>query len=204
MAFVAAPNVAEVEIRAVSDGQHIENRIMVDMLAEPTPASLLALAELVYGWCDDEYSGALPDQVQIQAVVATSLQSDSSPQVVYAPGNINGTIAGGALPLNATLCMSLKTGSRGRSARGRFYLLALGATQVTQNTVHTLFVTNAVAALEALRTAIEGAGWVWIVCSFVHGGAPRVGGPVYFPITTVTVFDQTVDSQRRRLPGRGT
>lgn len=204
MPFVASPNLVEVEIRAVSDGQHIENRITVDVLTDPTPEILDTLATAVWNWCDDSYSLQLPDTVAIEAVVATDLSQIDGFQVTVGPAPLPGAVGGGSLPLNATLCFSLRTTSRGRSARGRLYILALPATQVTQNTVGSTYTTNVVTILEGLKDAIEALGYSWVVASYISEGAPRPGGPVYYAINNIIVVDRTVDSQRRRLPGRGT
>lgn len=203
MPFVPAPNLVEVEIRAISDGQHIENRIMVDALAAPTAEILSSIAEAVWDWATGTYALQLPDQVAITAVVATDLSSEEGGQVTVSEAPVNGSVGGGALPLNATLCFSLRSTSRGRSARGRLYLLALPATSVSQNTVHSAYASNVLTGLNGLIDVISGLGFVWVVASYIHDGAPRVGGPVYFAITNVILVDPTVDSQRRRLPGRG-
>lgn len=204
MPFVPAPNIVQVEIRAVSDGQHIENRIMVDVLTEPTAEILSDLATAVWNWCDDSYSLQLPDQVSIEAVVATDMSSAEGGQVTVAPAPLPGAVGGGALPLNATLCFSLRSTSRGRSARGRLYILALPATQVSQNTVGSTYTTNVTTILNGLKDTIDALGYVWSIVSYIHDNEPRVGGPVYFAVNNVIVVDRTVDSQRRRLPGRGT
>jgi len=48
----------------------------------------------------------------------------------------------------------------------------------------------------------DGLGADWVVVSRFHDNAPRTAGVVSF-INAATVVDATVDSQRRRLPGRG-
>lgn len=204
MPFVPAPNIAMVEIRATSDSQKIENRIMVDFLASPSESDLIGLTDLVYTWCDDEYTHQLPDTLSINSVVVTDLSSDSAPQITSTGPALPGLVGGGSLPLNATLCYKLQTNSRGRSARGRFFVLSLPATQVSQNTVGATYAGNMQTALFNLLTAISAAGWLWTIVSYRHDNAPRPGGPVYFPVTDVVLTDRTVDSMRRRLPGRGT
>jgi len=51
---------------------------------------------------------------------------------------------------------------------------------------------------------IAGLSHFWVIASYFQNGAPRVGGPVYFVVDQIVFVDGIVDSQRRRLPGRGT
>jgi hypothetical protein len=54
-----------------------------------------------------------------------------------------------------------------------------------------------------LKSVIEGLGYVWVIVSYITDNAPRVGGPVYFEVNDILIVDDVIDSQRRRLPGRG-
>jgi len=47
-------------------------------------------------------------------------------------------------------------------------------------------------------------GYAWVVVSYITNLEPREGGPVYYPITTISITDLVVDSQRKRKPGNGT
>jgi hypothetical protein len=72
-----------------------------------------------------------------------------------------------------------------------------------ENTFWATRAADLVADFTALRTAITGAGWEWVIASYIADGAPRVGGPVYFPILSVAFQDLIVDSMRSRKPGVG-
>jgi hypothetical protein len=134
------------------------------------------------------------------------LQSENAIQITFGvtPGTVVGSNAGAALPNNVTACVSLRSNFAGRSARGRLYWQALTETQVVGNTIDTSVAGDIVAAVQAIDVAMTGLGYELSIVSYINNGAPRVGGPVYFFVSDILMTDFTVDSQRRRLPGRGT
>lgn len=203
MPFVPAPNIVMCEILAQKDGQLIENRIMVNVFQEPVAANLTTLQNVLTSWCNLTYRTLLPADVTITGLKLTSLHEENAVQLQTALALV-GTVALPAAPNETTYCLSLRTGVSGRSARGRFYWLGLALANIgTTNRVGALFRTNATAGLQALVTQIAAEGFAWVIVSFISGGVPRPGGPVYFPVLTVTTTDDIVDSQRRRRPGIG-
>jgi len=204
MPFVPAPNIVMVEIRAIMDSQHIENRIMVDVLTEPTPTICSDLAALVGGWVGTSYVNTVTADVTFTEVVATSQHSIDGPQATFSAfADAVGNVAGQAMPNETSLCLSLRTGNRGRSARGRLYMFGIPRSVVNLNTADATYLSGVVGLFETLMSDINGLGWLWVIVSYVSEGAPRPGGPVYFPITEMLFTDPTVDSQQRRKPGVG-
>lgn len=204
MPFVAAPNIVSVEVRALLDGQHIENRFTIDALTAVTPTIVADITNVVSNWAQATYFDQLPAQVQLSEVVGTDLTTDTGSQHSIAPESaIFGTASGAAMPNEVSLAISLRSASRGRSARGRSFVLALSRDGVTGNNVSAGYGGALVAAFATLLDAITTEGWAWVVVSYRHDGALRPGGPVYFPITNVLITDNTVDSQRKRKPGVG-
>jgi hypothetical protein len=205
MAFVPAPNVVMAEVRALLDGQKIENRFMIDTLAAVTPSVVADVANIVNIWAQGEYFDHLPAAVSLAQVVATDMSDVAGAQHSIAPtGAFVGAIAEAPMPNEVSFCISLRTASRGRSARGRSYVLATTKETVSGNLILAARADQHVADFNSLITAIGDAGWVWIIASYRADNAPRVGGPVYFPITNCLYTDLTVDSMRRRKPGNGT
>jgi len=204
MTFVPAPNIAMVEMRAVVANQKVENRIMVDCLAPPNPVVLSDLATIAATWWGSDYADFVHTTVQLTEVVATDMGNLNGSQFVFTPGTtITGGQGGDPMPNEVSYCASLRTASRGRSARGRFYTLPMARTSVVVNNFTEAYVTGITTALNLLRGTIEGAGYLPVIVSYVSNKVPRPGGPVYFPITNVTSVDSIVDSMRRRKPGVG-
>lgn len=204
MPFVAAPNIVMAEFLAQKDGQLIENRVHVNMLAEPTLASMGTLSTALISWLTADYANRLPQEVNITALKLTSLHTQNAVQLTT-PLNIVGVVAGGAMPNEVSYCVSLRTGFIGRSARGRFYILGVPTGVMTlQNRINSAYRTNITNTVAALRTTISATGFLQVIVSFVSNGVPRPGGPVYFVVASATTTDDIVDSQRRRRPGIGT
>lgn len=203
MPFVAAPNIVEVEILGLKDGQQIENRVMVNVHAAPTSALLIAVEAIVRQWTIDFYVPLLPDTVSITGFKLTD-QSAVDGIFLQTAASITGSQVGAAMPNEVTYCLSLRTASRGRSARGRFFVLGLTETQrLGQNRVTAAYRAALATAGDSLVGALATAGYHWSIVSYISGGIPRPGGPVYYLVTNTTTTDDILDSQRRRRPGIG-
>jgi len=204
MAFVPAPNIVQVELRCLLAGQHIENRFTINALTTPTDAIVDSITNVVSNWAQATYFNQLPNAVQLTETVGTDLSVVNGAQHTIVPSS---TVLGGltdpAMPNETTFCVSHRSGARGRSARGRSYVLAVPKGQVTANEVSNAWATNVTAAFNTLRTDISTEGWDWVVVSYRSGNAPRPGGPVFFSILTSIFTDLVVDSMRRRKPGVG-
>jgi hypothetical protein len=204
MAFVAAPNIIEVQLRYTLLGQQAMNRFHVHVGTGPTEAQCALTALTVAGWWVDNVKALVPPGMELREVFCKGLALENDVQATFSAGLPSaGTHNINAMPNNCSLCVSLRSGLTGRSARGRWFWAGLTEDQVEDNTVVTGSVTDIVAAIDALRDAIEALGLLWMIVSYVNNGAPRAGGPVYFQVVDALVVDDVVDSQRRRLPGRG-
>lgn len=205
MPFVPAPNIVEVEWRCLRNAQKVENRLMVDMLAVPTAVAMQDLAEVCWNWWQNNHAAKLPIGVNLREVVCTSQHAINAPQVTYAPSTtVTGTGTGAAQPNEVSLCVSLRTGARGRSARGRWYMLGITQSSMADdNNVSAAYASQCATSLQQLVNDINATGVVAVIVSYVSQKAPRPGGPVYFPITGTQVVDNVVDSQKRRKPGVG-
>lgn len=204
MAFVAAPNIIKLEILATKALQKIENVIHVNVFHEPTVADCNALIAQVANSIAALWPQRLPTDVTINALRCTSLHTQNAIQVETAFGvPLAGIAAGESLPNECSLCVSARSTSIGRSARGRLYWLGLNINQVSTNVVDQVEAELIVDAVEAVRFGITTLGYAWVIVSYVANGVPRPGGPVYFIVESVRVVDLVVDSQRRRRPGVG-
>lgn len=204
MPFVPAPNIIQVEVLATKDGQQIENRFMVDVFHAPSLGDMTGIQAQVTAWCNVTYAPLLPEDVVITGLKMTDMSQQNGPQLQVALA-IPGTIAGISAPNEVTYCVSLRSGLAGRSARGRWYVLGLSNSNIGgQNRVGPVYRANIASAVQQLVTRMTDIGFAFVIVSYINNNAPRVGGPVYFPVITVTTTDDILDSQRRRRPGIGT
>lgn len=205
MAFVPAPNIVQAEWRCTRNGQKVENTLHINMLAEPNAADMTDLAIVLWNWWENNHSDLLVPEVLLNSVVLTSLHAADGPQVTYAPDTTTvGQLGGFALPNEVSQCVKLTTGHRGRSARGRWYMLSISDAQLADTNSLTSVAGDAmVVSLQQLINAISAEGYQASIVSYVSNKVPRPGGPVYFPIQAAAMTDLILDSQRRRKPGVG-
>lgn len=202
--FVPVPNTAEVVIEQSLAGQNVFNVLHFE---GPGPFGIpdlnILATEVINAWIeflDVIYS----NQLSLVAVRATSLESISAPGVLstVSPGT-NGAIAVPPTPNNVALVLTLTTDLRGRSFRGRTYAAGMPQdTLVDPSHVTTTYQSLFLDQWTGFFTDVEDdAGVIHVITSLVTAGAPRVTG-VNTEVTGYAV-NQELDSQRRRLAGRG-
>lgn len=205
MAFIPVNLVAEVEMRYLWDAQRVENTLYFhsNPAVDLDTALMDALGLYMVTWFDDHLSNYLCTDISLQEVYITELTNDTAPTVSYVTGlPLPGLVAEDSCPNNDGVCVSFRTAGRGRSARGRNYVPGMRKTQLTNSTWDTSYVDGIAGVYDLLRTAGPD-NWAWGVVSRYHNNAPRSTG-LFQAITAALVVDYVVDSQRRRLPGRGT
>lgn len=203
MAFVPVPNVAEVELRYLLDSQHVENTLYYGLSTTVTLADLQALAADVAAVMVSSVMPLLSSFLTLNEIVVTDLSSSTGDQVSYNTGlPLAGSQTGDYLPANVAFAIGFKTTVRGRSYRGRNYVVGLVESQANGNHIDATTRTNLVNAWQDLGAAGVPDAWTHVVVSRFTAGAPRVTG-VATVVTEYVTYDDVFDSQRRRLPGRG-
>lgn len=205
MPFVPAADVAQVELVQLLDGQVIENTLYFQSSADLDIALMGDLANALLGWWEDAIAPGVSESLSLTGITVTDLSTQTSPGIfVPAVPAITGDGTSPALPNNVALCVSFRTAFRGRSARGRNYVAGLQENQTTLSHIDAGvadFFTDAYSQLIGPGAFVGGLQW-GVLSRFVNGNERATG--LFRPITSVTVVDNTLDSQRRRLPGRGT
>jgi hypothetical protein len=142
--------------------------------------------------------------VRLDSVVVVDWSSQFGFVAIDVPtGTVVGGQAGPCEANNVAFCMSLRTQARGRSFRGRIYLPGI-TTTILQDTNHVtvLWADNLRAAVEQALQIDPPSDFFPIIASFQVNGVARADG-LGTPLATVLYTDTTLDSMRRRLPGRG-
>ena len=203
MAFIPAENVAQVELRATYFDQQVENTLYYYYPDGLNTGVMATLANYIDTWWNAYLKPLQSASLVFREVYVTDLTSSSAPTVAdTSSAGITGTgSATPGLPGNVSACVSFRTNGRGRSARGRNYFVGITEGSVSGNEMSPTFKAALLDAYEALILAPE-PGFDWIVLSRYSGGAPRAEGLVQ-TVTSVVIVDDYVDSQRRRLTGRG-
>lgn len=204
MPFVPALGVAQVELRCLQEGQRVENTLYFYLGANPVDSDFEDLNAQIAIWWENAIAPLVVTTLSLVEIYTTDLSSQFAPTFSLTAGlPAQGENAGSALPNNNTLAISFRTNGRGRSSRGRNYLLGLSDAGITANEVDVAYAQQFVTAYNQLLPAggVITPG-IWGVLSRYTNGQPRAQG-LFQPITNVVVTDYVVDSQRRRLPTRG-
>jgi len=197
-------NVAAVEMLFRQDEQQVEN---VFHVAAPHPLDS-ATADGIQTIVDAWITGTLRDQqasnvfyygLRVKDVNAGGNVYD------YAGDGLGGSHSGGPLANHVTIALKKNSGVSGRKFRGRFYHLGLTQTMLnvgSVNSLNNLAVFDLISTYEALRTALRTAGHDMVILYQDHSTHPPtpLGG---IEVISITATDNIIDSQRRRLPGRG-
>lgn len=202
MPFVPAPRVGQFQLIYEEDGQRVENVINVLNSVDWTPAGLQVIAALFVSWWHDHLQELTTSAASLVLIAARDLTTEDGIAIEWTTGLPQAGLGGNhPLPMNVTLAVKMSTGLAGRSNRGRSYFVGLDTAFVDGSTVAIGFQEDLIAAWNSLRASLTAADCTLVVVSRVHDGAPRVTAAV----NGVLAFsaDRTTDSQRRRLPGRG-
>lgn len=212
MAFQPCPLTAEIRVQGTLNGQQVENVFHARVSATPTHADLDTIAGDIQSWVVGSYTTILSSNVQFTQIIVTDLNVEGGGQVIHVisppvPGSVDAPVKTN----QDTLAVSWRTGKAGRSFRGRTFILAVPTNDYAGDNPN--MVSNAYAALvigvfQGLHDAMVTATFPLGVLSRFHGvdvnhkPIPRATG-LLTDITSVTLVNQIVDSQNRRLPGRG-
>lgn len=203
MPFIPVTNVAEADMNFTLDGEQMQMTFYGLYNAQPTIPELGTFGEILAAWFISDLDGAVHSGCILQNVTVTDLTEPSGHQYIASTDLPHAGVAGGAhLPNNVAIVVSKRTNRTGRSYRGRNYISGLtGANLADDNHITSALQTLLTLAYFNLKDLLETEGIDMVVVSRYSGGLPRDLG-VSELVTNFTV-DTTLDSQRRRLPGRG-
>ena len=203
MAFVPVPGVVQANVRFELADQLIEN--VLNFRYEGTPFGTAVLA--IQTSLEAVWWATLRPKISVAMTNTETYYTDLSDvagPVDTQPPFPDATGGSGVeyAPNNVAFVVTHRTANRGRSYRGRTYIAGISNDNIEGNEVIPAAVTAIVAAFNNLRTDLATSDILFTVVSRFHDGAPRVEG-LDTAVTLSLARDAFVDSQRRRLPGRG-
>lgn len=199
MDYIPIDATAKVEVVVSNQGEICENVFHVKNITQFSSAQLLTLATTFHTWWVDEIQSLVGSTTILQRVDATDLHIQSGTKRTYGEGSpVAGTKSGNLMPNNVTVAIKWVTDSRGRSYRGRTYHIGLQEDQVAGNLVSTAHLAELEAAYAQLLAVVNVNPFTLVVASRFANKQPRTSG-IVTPITGLSI-NQTVDTQRRRLP----
>lgn len=204
MAFIPIPEAIKASIEFTIGGQVVVITLGWKKGAPIIPDDLDALNAALDDWVSTHLFNVYSDDMSAIKAVSTDLTSESAPSRdrVFSP-SIPGAQTGANVPQNVAAVISFITGQRGRSYRGRNYIPGIPVdAQPTTGVMTSTFANGILTAYAGLADVESATGLTHAVLSRFHNKAPRTTG-VATPVTGYVV-NFNLDSQRRRLPGRGT
>lgn len=203
MAFIPAPNCVEVVLRFTWGGQRVAITLSFEGAAPATTSDMTSLATALETWWKTNYKPLVPGTLALNEIAVTALDSASAPGITLPVTSSNtGTNPNPSGASNSTVTTTFLTALRGRSFRGRNYMVGLNPGYVASPTTISSALAGAlVTAYINMQTAAFAQGFTHCVISRYHNNLPRVTAVS----TPVTGYQQelNLDSQRRRLAGRG-
>jgi len=200
--FIPAPNTARVRMVYTLYGQTIMNVFYWQGDAPLIAADLSGLVDEVHTAWTARFKPVQAADVELNYIEATALDTDSSPSVTASVGEA-GTASGVSYPGGTTFAIKFSGGVSGRSGRGRMYWIQLHTAQITGDQVTSADAAAIVGLVSDFFDDVETAtGLTHVVTSYCHAGAWRTTASNTSVINYIAT-DTNVDSQRRRLAGRG-
>lgn len=201
-AFIPAADVAKVEMRYTWDGQYVENVFHFEKTGGYDETSLDQLAQDVVEAYLAELNPLQANTLTLREVYVRDMSTEFGLESTYATAHA-GQAESPPLPNNVSLAVSFRTGLSGRSNRGRMFYLGLTEGQVVNNAVQTSPLAAIVTAVTDFIDYVQTeSGVQFVIVSYCSNNTWRTNAQVT-PVTTILVVDPTIDSMRRRLPGRG-
>lgn len=206
MVFVPGNNIFKVDIRQGLFGQNVSNTLYFRAVEPPVTASDVdTLAAEVQAFWEGYLSTHVVEDLTLEEIYITDLSTQTSPTYTYpVTPAARGSRTGEPLPSNCTFCVSFRTNGRGRSSRGRNYVSGLAEADVGGNILDPTEADGIVNAYSAgILQNLNLSGFMeWVVVSSIQDGQLRAQ-LLAQPVTSVLYSDRIIDSQRRRLTGRG-
>lgn len=170
---------------------------------------LTALATGLVSFWATEIMPLLSDDLELVSVLARDYTAENGLELLAGSTGVSGG-GGDAMPNNVAACVSVRTGLAGRHYRGRLYLGGIARATVSENSFADLFIANVSDSFNGI-TGVAGLApnWQWVVVAQTQSNPTPppaqipIPGGIVTPVTNVVFVDNIVDSQRRRLPGRG-
>jgi len=197
------PDCARSVLRYSVFGQTVENVFYFHRSGGYTSTLLDDLnAEIVTAWTA-EIRPHLPGDITLVDVTSTGTECIAPAQDIDTVGAAGSNVGAAHENPGATFAIKFGTGLAGRSYRGRMYWPLLMDSEVNNGLLSGAFAGQIRSGVEDFFASIlAGSGDQHVIASYANDCEWRTTG-VFTDVTSYTYVDLNLDSQRRRLPGRG-
>lgn len=202
MAFVPFANCGQFSLCFEQYGQKMENVFHVQAASPMGVVELSGVSLIIADWWAGNLKAAQAANVTATKIIARALDSLTAPSIEWSGIPLGPAIDTGVpLPGNVTFAVKWFTALGGRSYRGRTYHVGLADGYVTGQSLKGTAVAAFTIAYGHLIADLADEDYTLVVASRFSGKAERTTG-VATEVIGCTI-DGFLDSQRRRLTGRG-
>lgn len=200
-------SVVEAQMRYTCLNERVMNTLWFRHTSQgaPGPGDMEALANALLTWWTGFLRPMQHQSTTLREIYLRQAVQDGAQEFSLIPLlNNGGTLNEPPSPNNVTLVISFRSSFSGRARRGRNYSIGMTEPSTVGNQALVNYVDDFVAAYSALPAAIDTeTEFEHIIYSQYLGNNPRGLFPIITPVTAYLVTDANLDSQRRRLAGRG-
>lgn len=204
--FQPVPNTVEIAVQGTLMGQQVENKFYAQAAEAITSSMVNELAGIAADWVTAHFLANVPAAYNHTRVVARDLTSESSFETVDSSAAGPGTNSGTYMAGNVTAAVHRATIFSGKKQKSRIYHIApMTGFMADNNDLSTAGANALIVLYDQLRTAIlagtEGTYTYGYPQRIIDG--VRLATANFIEVVGHTFTDKYLDSQRRRLPGRG-
>lgn len=202
--FIPVPNVFKVQLIYSLFNQRCENVFFVRSGTGISNAASDRIKDVFAAWWTNTYRNQLGNSVSLILIITDAMDAANGQHREYTTGwTAAGGLGNSCLPGGTTTAVKHASGVRGRSYRGRSYVCGIATGDVSNGLISAARRDGYAAAFNTLRTnlAADAGPDEFVVVSFMSNGVWRNQGTVT-PVVSSSAH-QNIDSQRRRLIGRG-
>lgn len=204
MAFIPVLNCINCKMIFTLGGQFVQNNFYFQLAAPPTTTDLDNTNTFMHTFWTNQLKPNLTSDLALVQIQSIDMSAANAParSLFISPAEAGTLAATVGAPSGAAMVATARTALRGRNYRGRVYLGGLSGNALTSPTTYNATqLVNIITALSWLLNVANTASEILVVVSKFLNKIPRSSG-IKTPVTTWTM-DTAIDSQRRRLLGRG-
>lgn len=203
MPFIPVPQTLQVEFLVTCLGERVENVVHYESADAWDLTDMTAFGTPLVTWWVNNIRPLVHSACSLRAIRMTDLRDAIAPVIEFNTGLPSvGSGASPSLPNSVSTVITKRTPLRGRSYRGRIYTYGMMENQMDADAIAAGTTTSYINAwTAALAFTVGDINWNMVVVSRRQNGVNLANG-----VTTGIVnftSDGIVDSQRRRLSGRG-
>lgn len=199
MAFIPYPNGVKAVLEYGSANLEWTNTLWFEELT-PGIGDMQELADYLHTWTNTNILPQMSNAFSCKNVYVYDMSAETGVVVQSTVTPVIGGVVDSAGAISSAIVVTFRTGTRGKSGRGRNYLAGFAEEDMTSTAIADAAVITAVEnAYDLLITEVQtSTDYYWVVASQYSGGLPRAE-VLGFQVLNAEVRNATFGTQRRRI-----